>query len=116
MGLGIGKEGRAIPCVEEVWKEYLLMGSEAETGVGLHIIEQKKSREHCRGHRVPFSLLPRQAAWASLPSTPSSLLAQPSPVCRVAQEQVARGKAQDEEDLLQDHLPAQVTHQIPLET
>lgn len=88
------------------------MGSEVETGMGC--ISLNRSPEDCRVQRILFDLLERPLAWASHPSTPSSLLApspqQPSPVRRVAQEQVARGKAQDEEDLLQDHLPAQVTH------
>lgn len=47
-GLGVGEE--LFPYVEEVWKEYFLMGSEVETGIGLHIIKQKKSRKH---HTVP---------------------------------------------------------------
>ena len=92
------------------------MGSEVETVLGPPVNEQEKSRGHCRVEQSLFSLLQRLAAWASLPSKPSSLLAEPSPVCWVAQEQVAGGEAQDEEDLLQDHLPAQVIHQIPLGT
>lgn len=32
------------PCAEEIWKKYLLMGSEVEIQLGLHVIEQKKSR------------------------------------------------------------------------
>lgn len=113
MGVGLAVGGEFF-SVEEVWKEYFLVGSEVETVVGPPVNEQKKSRGHCRVEQSLFSLLRRLAAWASLPSMPSSLLAEPSPVCWVAQEQVAGGEAQDEEDLLQDHLPAQVTHQIPL--
>lgn len=79
-----------LPCAEEVWKEYFLMGSEVEMEVGLHITEQKKSREDCRVQRILFCLLQTPAAWARLLSTPSSLFAlsprQPSPVRRVAQE------------------------------
>lgn len=36
--------GILFPCAEEVWKEYFLMGSDVETGLGLHIIEQKSRR------------------------------------------------------------------------
>lgn len=50
------------------------MGSAAETGVGMQISEQK-SQEGCRVQRLLFGLLPTPAAWASLPSTPSSLRA-----------------------------------------
>lgn len=58
------------------------------------------------------------ASSVSIPSFLSALPPPPtsSPVRGVTEEQVAGGKAQDEEDLLQDHLPAQVTHQIPLGT
>lgn len=50
------------------------MGSAAETG-GLHVMEQQKFREGCRVQRLLFRRLPSPAAWASLPSAPSSLLA-----------------------------------------
>lgn len=93
------------------------MGSATEAGVGLHIMEQKKSVEGCRVQPLLFGLLPTPAASLACLAPPPLCLPcpwQPSPVRRVAQEQVSGGKAQDEEDLLQDHLPAQVTHQIPL--
>lgn len=36
--------GISFPCAEEIWKKYFLMGSEVEIQLGLHVIEQKKSR------------------------------------------------------------------------
>lgn len=74
---GLGVVEKIFCCVKEVWKEYFLMRGEVETGMGLRITEQKKSRERCRVHRILFSLLRRLAASASFPSTPSSLLASP---------------------------------------
>lgn len=105
------------PCAEEVWKFFLMGNAVEETRVELHIIEHKFG-EDCRVQRlVLFGLfLCQLPGLASLVPSPLCLSCpwQPSPVRGVAQEQVAGGKAQDEEDLLQNHLPAQVTHQVPL--
>lgn len=93
------------------------MGSAAETGVGCMSWNSRSSEKAAESSDCSSAACHGQLpGLASLVPPPlcSPCPWQPSPVRGVAQEQVAGGEAQDEEDLLQDHLPAQVTHQIPL--